>query len=288
MASVRIALCYHGMLGSRKGAGGLGKTIMPEECFDSIREHIISKNDEVDIFVHSWSVEYKDQILRTLVPKKYVIEQQKSFPSAITHKTFKWTPLGLKAWIARYIRKSLDSSLEADRLRALERHYSRWYSAKQSLNLKAEYEKESGFKYDFVMLIRFDLEFYTDLVFSEYDNKFFYASNWNDLPRKENNYILSYSNNYLNSGFLDLWFFSNSVYMDKFAELYDNIELYSASPHFASFEHVSKVIGVNQIRYSLFRWEDFEMIRAKKYGVLPPHGSISTCGLIKKKLFRIK
>ena len=92
---------------------------------------------------------------------------------------------------------------------------------------------------------------------------YFYASYRNDAPSKENNFTANYENHFKETQFQDLWFFSNSENMDKFAFLYDEIENYEVSPHVSSKQHVDKFIGKNKIRYTLYRWFDHEMIRRK-------------------------
>ena len=49
---------------------------------------------------------------------------------------------------------------------------------KQSVDLK-QYESDNNFEYDMVMISRLDLLWFTDINFEDYDNKYFYVSNWN-------------------------------------------------------------------------------------------------------------
>ena len=64
---------------------------------------------------------------------------------------------------------------------------------------------------------------------------------------------------------MDLWFFSNSQNMDKFGKLYDTISKYKESPHISSYQHVARCIGRRKIRYTMFRWFDYEIARRKVF-----------------------
>jgi hypothetical protein len=268
---MKVAICFYGLLGSKIGAGGVGKVIPPEESFDYYKKHIFDKNDDIDVFIHSWSHQHKSDIERVYSPKLSLIEEQIDFPHSKKMKDPINSLYDIKASVGRVVKGILNPRRREQRDKAKFRACSRWYSSKKVLELKKSYEEQHGFKYDMVMVTRFDVAFFTDLVFDKYDPKYFWASHWNDLPRPENNNTLAFNNNYEGSGFLDLWFFSNSENMDKFSELYDNIHKYPVSPHFSPRSHVDTFLSKDQIKYTLFRWQDFEMIRSKIYGILPPH-----------------
>lgn len=280
---MRTAICYYGILGSKGGPGGIGDVILPKECFASIRKYIIDVNENVDIFVHSWSVEHTNAITTTLRPKKFIIEKQIAFDKAKLHREPIRCIHDVRAAFSRNLRCWIDPTEKINRLESARKSYSRWYSTKKVLEIKAKYEQEQNIKYDFVLLLRFDVEFYSFLRFCNYSNRYFYAPHWNDLPRPENGHKICFNQNYLGSGFLDLWFFSGSAIMDSFGKLFDNLKDYNISPHFAPYQHVCKFIGEHKIKYTMYRWVDFEMVRAKKYGVLPPHTGVSTLDLLLNK-----
>ena len=281
---MRVAICFYGILGSKNGKDGKGETILPEESYKYYKKHIFDKND-VDVFIHSWSHEYKKEILDVYNPKSSKIEPQKKFPYSDNLSNPIRTFKDIKYYLSEKIKEFLDPSLRKKNTLYKYRACSRWYSSKQVLDLKKEYELKNNFIYDMVMVTRFDVAFFKDVLFKNYDSSKFWASHWNDLPREENNYCLKFNNNYINTGFLDFWFFSNSKNMDKFGELYDHIKEYAISPHFSSKSHVLSFLSINDIQYTLYRWQDFEMIRSKFYNVLPPHGGHSLLDLIKKRFF---
>tara|TARA_R110002074_G_scaffold6895_3_gene30552 strand:+ start:364 stop:1200 length:837 start_codon:yes stop_codon:yes gene_type:complete len=214
--NMKTAICFSGLVGSTRGKS---QELVGDfkKCFEIssalYKEHIIDKND-VDIFVHSWSTGMQEEILEAYEPKKHIIEQQRIFD------------------IPAHVRP-----VGADEIRK-QTHYSLWYSRKKAMQLKSEYEKENNFKYDCVMLARFDLAWQTDLIFKDYDQECFWTQNW---PRKHlNGKVLSdvdywrlsetpglkfetewvgYPHNH--EGLMGMWFFSNSDNMDKFATFYD-------------------------------------------------------------------
>tara|TARA_E500000331_G_scaffold356519_1_gene415100 strand:- start:445 stop:1260 length:816 start_codon:yes stop_codon:yes gene_type:complete len=218
---MRTAICFSGLVGSTKGKS---QELVGDfkKCFEIssglYKDHIFDKND-VDIFVHSWSTDLEQEILETYKPKKHIIEKQRVFevPSY------------------EILRKTPDVRIQT--------HYSLWYSRMMSAKLKAEYEQENNFKYDCVMLARFDLAWQTDLVFEKYNQDFFWTQRW---PKKVlDGRMLSdveywqihdkgypthtqwWGYPYNKHGLLGMWFFSNSKNIDKFVTMYDKLDEYS-------------------------------------------------------------
>jgi hypothetical protein len=265
---MKVALCFNGLVGGKIGKNGKGENFDPKTAYKYYKKHILDVNDDVDIFIHSWSVDEKDRLLELYKPKKWIIEKQKDFPqSAIRPKEIKSRKKIIKYYFFRLFDKSKFNLITNELNNSAFRVYSRWYSSKKSLELKRKFEEENNFKYDVVMLTRLDVAFFTDIIFSNYNMNFIYFSNVINVPkvgeslddvkkRKETFGDLIY----------DFWFFSNSDYMDKFSLLYDHIEDYTISPHRSPKHHVEKFIGKEKIKYVLYRWFDFEMIRTKFYG----------------------
>ena len=259
---MRVALCFNGLVGSTRGKSEqlIGDF---EKCFDISSElykkHIIGKSD-VDVFVHSWSVSLADKIVETYKPKKHIIEPQEIFsvPDYIE-------PIGRDM-----VRKQT--------------HYSLWKSRQKSVQLKKDYEKENGFKYDCVMVTRFDLAWQSDLIFKDYDPEFFWTQKW---PKKilngrmlkdleywkicEKGYELEtkwwgYPHN--KDGLLGMWFMSNSENIDKFVTLYDRLGEYSKSgqcpvdesgrisAHQQSLYHLEKIGLLDKLRFCDKNWHD--------------------------------
>ena len=119
---MRIAFCLVGIVGYVEKYGS-GKPIDPNVAHEYNKKHIFDVNDNVDVFIHSWSTEFREEILNLYKPKKHIIEEQ------------------------------IDFNQNDIRLNSIK---SRWYSTKEVIKLKNKYEKENDFEYDFVMIYTFD------------------------------------------------------------------------------------------------------------------------------------
>ena len=234
---MKVALCLFGIVGGKEGKDGKGGNVDYQIAFDYYKKHILDKND-VDVFIHTWSIKLEEELKAIYELKKSIFQKQKRF-----------------AW---FDRKNNDQK---------HRDYSRWYSSKKTIELKKEYEIENGFIYDWVMVSRLDLAFFTDLIFEKFDNQYFYASHWNDAVNPEvGRFKANKKNHYEGKGFLDLWFFSNSEMMDKFSTLYDHRKKYDVSPHRASRQHVDTF--TDKVKYVFYRWDDHELVRRKFLNVI--------------------
>jgi hypothetical protein len=264
---MKIALCFYGLVGSKTDKNGIGSSLDPAIAYKLNYENIIKFNtdlgNDVDVFIHSSSYEHKSTLIELYNPKSYSIEKQKEFPQskgiASNRSFFELAKIAFsrvrKPW-------AISNSIKKNRKEAF-RACSRWYSNKKVIELKAMYEKDNKFEYDCVMALRLDVGFYNNLDFSSYDMSYFYASHWNDCPNSNNNFKSNFVNHHQGKGFLDFWFFSNSSYMNHFANLYDNISNYHVIPHRSAYEHTKTF--TNKIKYTKYRWSDFEMIRRKEF-----------------------
>ena len=264
---MKVALCFYGLVGSKVGKNGQGEDLDPEIAYELYRKNIIDKNDQVDVFIHSWSYEFKDRLTDLYSPKKACIENQIDFQAKASNFKNKFPSYRAKIKLIFFKIFNKNAYLKLINLKEKElfRAYSRWYSSKKSLDLKKEYENEKGFKYDAVMITRLDVGFFSELMFDKYDMRYFYASHRNDAALESNNYKANRLNHDEGNTFQDLWFFSNSDNMDKFSLLYDYIENYRVSPHASSREHVDVFIGKEKVKYTMYRWFDHELIRRKLF-----------------------
>ena len=238
----RIALCLSGIVGGTGGADGKGDMVDLYKIFNQYKKHILDLN-EVDVFLHSWSVDVEDVVCDLYKPKGKKFEEQIMFHD---------------------INKGKHRNTNGSHL-----FYSRWYSINEAMKLKKEYEKENDFEYDMVMISRFDLLWFTDIDFENYDSKYFWISNWNhNGPGKRGPYG---SQRKAGRGFLDFWFFSNSKDMDKFASLYDSVEngeffkTYPSSDGGRTSSHViskqySNLLGLDS-KETMYRGFDHEVYR---------------------------
>jgi hypothetical protein len=183
---MKIALCLHGnvgMLYTNKRNYKWNQFVDYRIGYEHYKKHLLDINDNVDVFIHSWSTEFEKGIVETYKPKSFLFEKQKVFGA-------KWS----------------------DETGATRKEYtfSRWYSAKESMRLKKEYEQKNNFEYDIVISTRFDLLFLMDINFSLFENTSYLYVPLNKNYMKHNPRILDY------------FFFSNSTNMDKYiGGLYD-------------------------------------------------------------------
>ena len=163
----KVALCLLGYVGSPLGPMALklkesrkrlekANLLRKSEMrvlnigYTHYKKHILDKNN-VDVFIHSWDVDFQDAINELYQPKASVYEQQIKFN----------TPAHLK-------KRSRWNSNVND-------FYSRWYTLKRSVEIKAQYEEENQMKYDWVMVGRFDVAWETDVIFDNFNPNYFYA-----------------------------------------------------------------------------------------------------------------
>jgi hypothetical protein len=186
---IKIALCYYGYafnMGNTKNTTANDTAVNYNATYSNHKNKLIDPNN-MDIFIHSWSKQDEDSITETYKPIDSILETQIDFTEE-ADKIYYNT---------------------ADRMHKYRTHVlSRWYSTQKVMELKSKYEKENNFKYDLVMLSRFDV---------------IYDGNWN-IHTLDNSkfYIMDKWFGDYNNVLPDLWFIGNSSDMDKFANLYEN------------------------------------------------------------------
>ena len=211
---MKIALCLHGLVGTTDKYGSGTKPIPAKIGFQHFKKHVMDINDEVDVFIHTWSQDQQAHLKELYNPVSIVAEGQ---PQYIKNQELKeiakqsmkdptWTPP---------VRHNLN------RKQAI---YCRWKSTQNVLNLV----KESGKQYDYVLLTRFDIAFLVDFVFKDYNPDKFYAQG----PAGGHFRGLELVN--------DLWFFANQENMMKFSTLFDNLEKEKYLPHIDSNHELAR------------------------------------------------
>jgi hypothetical protein len=259
---MKIALCFYGLVGSVSDKNGNGVPLDPSIAYKHFKKNIFDVNDEVDVFIHSWSNDHKNILIKLYKPKSYIIEKQILFPKS-KHHPFLTKGIVKKAQMFLLKIFKSNSYLKLKEIGEKEsfRAYSRWYSVNKSVDLMRDFEIKNNFSYDCVMSTRLDAPFFKPVIFKNFDMSFFYASNWNDAPNKKTNASANFLNQNVGKAFLDLWFFSNSKLMFKFSKLFDKIDQYPVNPHTSSYRHV--ITFTNNIKYVFYRWYDHELIRRK-------------------------
>ena len=197
--SPRIAVLLHGNAG-KADKYNCGSTMPIEHSYNHLKKFLLNINENVDVFMHSWSTELEEDLVNLYKPVDYKFEPQITFD-------FEYVvgdPDGPGGEINRWV----DGKFRGlDNLR-FHSMFSRWYSARLVNELKKKHEEENGFKYDFVMLTRYDLAYLIDFYFPTMDNNAVYLvgpDGWNEDHEK---------GEIMQHGVHDLWMISNSKYID--------------------------------------------------------------------------
>tara|TARA_R110000824_G_scaffold74160_3_gene188789 strand:+ start:8573 stop:9220 length:648 start_codon:yes stop_codon:yes gene_type:complete len=175
---MRGAVCLYGL---STGKNDKGDVVSHTKAASYLKKNVLDiQDEEVVVFLHTWNEDAvtQSEILDLYKSKASKQEKQIMFDDTPTK---------------------------------LHQIKSRWYSHKESINLKKQYEEEHG-PFDFVLVSRFDNCFLLPFKFGDYKKGNFYSSNWKK-PHSD-------------TGFLDYWFFSDSSTMDRFSTLYDNLDTY--------------------------------------------------------------
>ena len=220
----KIAFCLFGGIGYKDKWPRSNEFLDPEICYKQYKYFNILK-DNYDVFYHVWDNPYKDKIQNLYKPKKHICEPFKKFSVSTGSRSFS--------------------------------NWSRWYSTLKVNELKKEYEKENNIKYDYVFVTRFDIGFFTELNFKEYNPKYFWVGHDKNNLKKDKNYY--------SSRIPDYWFFSNSEKIDNFSQLFLNIEEHSKGgfdQHKTAKNMLDKLGYTNSIKYILNRDIDNALIRS--------------------------
>lgn len=235
---MKVALCFHGNVGYTEKLRGsnLGELEQLDlsEPILSIKNNLINHYN-TDVFMHSWSIDRKEELIKELKPKSYLFEKHKNFS-----KDFR------------------------DRKNAT---LSRLYSIKKSNDLKKKYEKRNNFKYDVVVHTRFDLIWFTKVPLNQdFENKNIYFPNWNSSEGE--NDLGPYNKDNINIGkrVYETWFFTTSDISDKYTKLYNNRRRLnylcgkSWSPH-KFFYLQAEVCNNFKVKNVLYRDYDYQLYR---------------------------
>jgi len=253
---MKIALCFYGLVGSTNFKHGAGDPLDPNLCAKYYKENFFKYNSNIDVFIHSQSYEFKDELRRIYKPCKSVIEKKKNFfLQALIH------PRVLLSFLVSLKRFDFKFKHFKEQYKRAKNAFSRWYSTKSVIKLKKSYEKENKFKYDLVFLTRLDWALLKPFILNEDMKNKLTVSNNNSVPGPKNNYKSKIIKNNLTNenGLADYWFVGGSDVLDNFAKLYDKKYLYHISPHISSHQHV-KYLKLDLSFWS-YRGIDHEMLR---------------------------
>ncbi len=245
---MKIALCLFGHIGGKKSTNGSlegdGNLL---RVFNSYKGKIIKDND-VDIFIHSWSKDYEEEILRTYKPNDSLIQKQKDF-SEIRLDDYSMKHIDSYSIIFKSHQDQTPKKLKELAIRSS----SRWYSNSKVLEIMKNYSRNHKINYDFVFQGRLDLLFFKKLDFQNLDNKYFYC------PTREIE-----KGKTVNEFFL----ISNQRNAELFSEIYKYKNEYSIRPAVAAKQHLDRYnIRTREIFEFL---KDFNILRLQEEKELKP------------------
>lgn len=234
---MKIALCLHGLADGKNSKGKPVRAEIGAKCF----AEKLFKQYDVDVFLHSWSVDVKEDLIKWYQPKKYMFENQINFITDFKKKECmeKIRNAHCKSIANKYKKPAMEDGkqrcYQCWKFEALNRfdqdpyhrsctncywhnklYYrnlcSMYYSFYQANKLKCYYEAEQGFKYDLVITARFDLYVGKVCDLSKLDPEKFYFLNYDTKTKKH---------------IIDHMFLSSSENIDDFCDIYPNLEKYT-------------------------------------------------------------
>lgn len=238
---VKVALCLCGLSGNFLNYGN-GPLLNNNFAYNHYRKHIIETNKNVDIFIHSWSVNSKNDLIKLYQPTDKLFENQE------------------------YFNRDNDYIENNKEIFNVE---SRVNSILRCLKLVKNNEIKNNFKYDYVIVSRFDIAILSDILFEKLPKDRFIISHWNDRGQRNNH----------KKGIYDLWFIGNTdILYNYFLTCNKNFNL-SKSAH-SFWKLIIIKLKINP-KYFLYVGEDYELIRRFYYN---GHGYNNTYTNINKNL----
>ena len=76
---MRVAVCFYGLVGSAQRKFGKGNSLDPELSHKFYKKNVFKYLKNYDVFIHSQSVEFEEDLKNLYVPKLYCIEKKKKF-----------------------------------------------------------------------------------------------------------------------------------------------------------------------------------------------------------------
>lgn len=223
---MKIAICFYGKTGGWGGKDSEG--IDPRLAAEHYQRNIIEPNN-ADVFIHSWSINHGDELIKLYQPRYCKFEKQIHFSNDFgTH-------------IVR----------------------SRWYSTRESIQMAQGYDWIMSTRLDtaFFTPVNFanlNPGFIYAGHYNEPGTRIDYT--YVPLPKEIRTRWFYFGMNIgrKKRGFIDQWFFGGGGLMQQFATLYENLHKYDLHSHRAAQQHIESFA---EVKHVLWRGEDFKLIR---------------------------
>ena len=249
---MKIALCLFGKTGSKGGKTtyNMQDDIDPKIAYFFYKNNLLNYHD-VDVFIHSWSVNHKNKLLHLYKPKDMIFEKQRFFfpDKALFLEFIKVSTIKQKiVWLYNLFFAYKYGTPYKYRFKCAQATYSRFYSAKESLNLMNNFEKINKFTYDFVISSRLDLCIFKKINFKSLSRNYLYFPD-NVRPsltlyKEKNQLEIMDRPNQINDEII----ISSSKNMSLFAKIYYELSSLTLTNHKAPYEFIIK----NNLKYSRF------------------------------------
>ena len=190
---MKVALCLYGLIGYTKKYAE-GKLINYKLPYEIYKKNVFDESVSVDVFMHSWSVKYKEELVELYQPKAYQFQEP------------------IEEFNKKFGKKNFNDA-------------SHLYTKKRAIEIKKEYEIKNNITYDWVILSRFDICLNKKIYYDRMDNKYFYNVG-PKIHHNKNCRCLFCDETNPSHCIHDQVYFSSSDKMDKFSTIFDKINDY--------------------------------------------------------------
>jgi hypothetical protein len=206
---MRIAICFYGLHPDITNTKYINKNLVKNFVPQYLEKNFMNQYENIDSFVHSWSIEKKEKIIKEYNPTEYDIEEQKIFN----------IPEDIKNTKNKNNNTNNEKCKQVYKMCWVEVMFSMFYSIKKVLNLMNQYEKNNKIEYDIVILSLMDIIWLKPFTINKIDDR---TAIYNPIWGKKNYH--SIKNNYkMVKGDLIIGN-SNNIY--KLNTIYDDLPKY--------------------------------------------------------------
>ena len=149
---MKIAVCYNGILNR---SSDINKFVTNQHALMS---NSIKGDHDIDVFCHSWHNDLARNIDNILKPTKSLHEKQIEFElkEVDIHRLSNESRLPIENETLQFIKNIPQMKRHHPAYARTHNWYSNCYSIQQVINLKRDYEMQNKFKYDLIILCRYD------------------------------------------------------------------------------------------------------------------------------------
>jgi len=205
---MKIAICISGLIG-HTAKGGKGIPIDFYKTKKYFDQNLLTQNAEIHYFLQCWNEEFKEELIELYKPKKFKFQKSLEKKPNLSFKEY-----GI---------------------------ISNQFSKHEVIKLKIDFENENKFKYDLVILTRFDVLILKPINIKKLNLKKFYVLGPKYHHNHSCNCMFCDEKNPLH-GLNDFLFISSSKKMDEFAKLYNYLNEYQlTNNHTLTKQHLIRL-----------------------------------------------